>query len=185
MVLVLDKEYKYHLMMQNGRMCFMIILLAPLFMENGRLMAQDAEVLVGCDCPIVRIDDAFCAATWVFEGVPLSSDTTFSTGDQLEYPRNTIDHVDVLFDVSRWLKGVARKKVIVSTSFERDECAFRFILGQEYLVFAHQEEGLIVTDRCDPTRESESIGRSFADSLEYVRSGHQWEGHVPLTIPCN
>ena len=151
--------------------------------SNG-LFAQEDKLLLGCDCPLVRIDDAYCAATWVFEGIPLSADTIFSASNGLVPDEDPIGHVDILFDVQRWLKGTARKKVIVSTSFERDECAFRFILGKPYLVFANTEQELMVTDRCTPTRPMETIGLEFVDSLEYVRSGHQWEGHVPLDIPC-
>lgn len=146
--------------------------------------AQESNALLDCECPLVRIDDAYCAATWVFEGVPLSTDTIFSKGSGLP-EKDPIDHVDLLFRVERALKGSLAQQVIISTSFERDECAFRFILGTPYLVFARAEQELMVTDRCTPTRAMETIGRSFVDSLEYVRSGHQWEGHVPLNKPCN
>ena len=148
------------------------------------LTAQDREPLAGCDCPTVRLDDAYCASALVFEGVPLSTDTVFAVGDKLKYPNNTIDHVAILFRVDRALKGVVVENTVVSTSFLRDDCAFRFILGQPYLVFAQKDGDMMVTDRCKPTRSMDMVGRSFADSLEYVRSGHQWVGHMPMDKPC-
>jgi len=147
-------------------------------------LAQEFTPLAGCDCPTVRLDDAYCAASLVFEGVPISTDTVFAVGDALKYPKNPIDHVAVLFKVDRALKGVAVENAVVSTSFLKDDCAFRFLIGQPYLVFAHKDGDLMLTDRCTPTRAMETVGRSFADSLEFVRSGHQWEGHMPLDNPC-
>jgi len=167
------------------RLLFLILVIAMFPSVQQGLLAQDNVLLLGCDCPLVRIDDAYCAATLVFEGIPLSTDTIFSVSNDLDPDVDPIDHVELLFDVQRWLKGTARKKVIISTSFERDECAFRFIIGKPYLVFASMEQELMVTDRCTPTRPMETLGRQFLDSLEYVRAGNRWEGHVPLDIPCN
>lgn len=145
--------------------------------------AQDRTPLAGCDCPTVRLDDAYCASAFVFEGVPLSTDTVFAV-DPTKYPDNTIDHVAVLFKVDRTLKGVDAENAVVSTSFLKDDCAFRFILGQPYLVFAHKEGDLMLTDRCKPTRAMDTVSRSFADSLEFVRSGHRWVGKMPVDMPC-
>ncbi|MBZ0207613.1 MAG: hypothetical protein K8H89_14925 [Flavobacteriales bacterium] len=147
-------------------------------------LAQDSAPLSGCDCPTVRLDDAYCASALVFEGVPISSDTVFSVGAQLRYPKNPIDHVSVLFRVNRSLKGQANTTTVISTSFKDDNCAFRFIMGQRYLVFAHKDGDLMLTDRCTPTRAMDTVGRSFSDSLEYVRSGHRWVDEMPIDKPC-
>lgn len=146
--------------------------------------AQDRTPLAGCDCPAVRLDDAWCAASLVFEGVPISSDTIFTVGNELPYPRNPIDHENVLFKVVRTLKGETGPEVIISTARGRDNCSYRFIFGTHYMVFASKDGDLMVTDQCTPTRPMDVIGQSFKDSLEFVRSGHQWEGHVPLNLPC-
>lgn len=148
------------------------------------LNAQDFVPLAGCDCPTVQLDDAYCSSSMVFEGVPLSTDTVFSTGDASKHPKNPIDHIAVLFRVDRALKGPTDKNAVISTSFVQDDCAFRFVLGQPYLVFAHKDGGLMTTDRCRPTRAMDTVSRAFSDSLEFVRSGNHWVGHVPLDTPC-
>ncbi len=151
---------------------------------SASLNAQDRAPLSGCDCPTVRLDDAYCASALVFEGIPISTDTVFTVGNEMEYPKKAIDHIAVLFKVDRSLKGLADESAVVSTSFLTDNCAFLFIPGQRYLVFAHRDGDLILTDRCTPTRAMDTVGRAFSDSLEYVRTGHQWPGHVPQDTPC-
>lgn len=148
------------------------------------LHAQDRAPLSGCDCPTVQLDDAYCASAMVFEGVPISADTVFAVGNAQKYPKNPIDHIAVLFRVDRSLKGLADKGAVISTSFKDENCAFLFIMGQPYLVFAHKNGDLMLTDRCTPTRSLDTVGRAFSDSLEYVRSGNHWEGHVPMNTPC-
>lgn len=53
--------------------------LTVLVLGSQKLNAQDNGLLLDCECPLVRMDNAYCAATWVFEGIPLSADTIFST----------------------------------------------------------------------------------------------------------
>ena len=150
----------------------------------GNLSAQDRAPLSGCDCPTVQLDDAYCASAMVFEGVPLAADTVFAVGDPQKYPKNPIDHIAILFRVDRSLKGLADKNAVISTSFKDGNCAYLFIMGQPYLVFAQKNGDLMLTDRCTPTRSLDTVGRAFSDSLEFVRSGNHWEGHVPLSTPC-
>ena len=150
----------------------------------GNLSAQNNAPLSGCDCPTVRLDDAYCVSAIVFEGVPISTDTVFSVGGAQQYPKNPIDHIAVLFQVDRLLKGSTEENAVISTSYKNDDCAFRFVLGQHYLVFAHKDGALMTTDRCRPTRAMDTVSRAFSDSLEYVRSGNHWAGHVPLDTPC-
>lgn len=148
--------------------------------------AQGRTPLAGCDCPVVRLDDAYCVASLVFEGVPVFSDTAMTESTGTRYPKNPIAHVDVLFKVDRTLKGTANDSAVISSPFTANACTFRFTLGTHYLVFARMEEGLMVTDRCTPTRTMDAIGARFRDSLEFVRSGQRWVGGggSPLDIPC-
>ena len=146
--------------------------------------AQNHTPLANCDCPTVRLDDAFCAASLIFEGVPISSDTVFAAATGTRYPKNPIAHVDVIFKVDRTLKGAATDSTVISSPFMANECTFRFIPGMPYLVFARKHEGLMVTDRCTPTRTMDTIGQGFTDSLEFVRSGHSWVGRLPMDKPC-
>lgn len=170
--------------MNNHRIRPLIAVLTASLACVGNLSAQNNAPLSGCDCPTVQLDDAYCASALVFEGVAISTDTVFSVGGAQQYPKNPIDHIAVLFRVDRSLKGLADKDAVISTSFKNDNCAFRFILGQPYLVFAHKNGDLMLTDRCTPTRSLDTVGRAFSDSLEYVRGGNHWEGHVPMSTPC-
>lgn len=138
----------------------------------------------GCDCPTVRLDDALCYSDLVFEGTPVKMDTVFVRGGMKNSSDNTIDHVAVRFQVERVLKGSATMIVDVATASDHDACGFYFIPGQHYLVFSSQEDGMLKTDRCTPTRNLDTVTRGFTDSLSYVMSGHQWEGRVPLDTPC-
>lgn len=164
--------------------CAIAVICGAIGLLPAQLMAQDRAPLSGCDCPTVQLDDAYCVSTLVFEGLPVSTDTVFAVGDAQKYPKNPIDHIAVMFRVDRTLKGLADKSAVVSTSYKNDDCAFRFILGQPYLVFAHKDGDLMLTDRCTPTRAMDTVGRAFSDSLEFVRQGNHWEGHVPLATPC-
>jgi len=171
--------------MNTGKILGCTLALTVLVLGSQKLNAQDNGLLLDCECPLVRMDNAYCAATWVFEGIPLSADTIFSTSTGVDARDQPIARVDILFDVQRWLKGTVRKKVVIAASLERDECAFLFDLGTRYLVFANNDQEFMVADRCTLTRALETISAGFVDSLEYVGSGHQWEGYVPLDKPCN
>ncbi len=137
-----------------------------------------------CDCPTVQLDDAFCRSDLVFEGIPVKMDTVFVRGGMKNSSDNTMDHVAVRFQVERVLKGSATMIVDVATTLDHDACGFYFIPGQHYLVFTSQENGMLKTDRCTPTRNLDTVTRRFTDSLSYVMSGHQWEGRVPMDVPC-
>ncbi len=146
-------------------------------------MAQTDMGPEQCDCPTVRVDDAYCAADLVFEGIPFKTDTLMP--HELGTPdAPTLGHVVIHFKTGPVLKGNVDGSVMILTTLGPEACTFRFLKGTNYLVFAHDEEGTLYTDRCSPTRAMDSISPSFLDSLEYVRSGKRWEGGVPLDIPC-
>ena len=158
-----------------------ITALTASLMPIGSATAQEHTPLAGCDCPTVTLNAAYGAAAVVFEGVPVSSDTVFTVGDQLKYPKRPIDHVNILFRVDNGLKGTGTGDIIVSTSFLLPHCAFRFIMGQSYLVFAQRKGGVLFTDRCMPTRAMDIVGRAFTDSLDAGRRGQQQvEGVSPV-----
>lgn len=150
----------------------------------GNATAQDHTPLAGCDCPTVTLNDAYGAAALVFEGVPVTSDTVFTVGDLQEYPEKPIDHVNILFRVNGGLKGTGTGgDIMVSTSFLKPHCAFRFIMGQSYLVFAQKQDGVLFTDRCMPTRAMDTVSRAFTDSLAADHKGQQRVEGVPPIPP--
>jgi hypothetical protein len=136
-----------------------------------------------CDCPTVRLDDAYCAADLVFEGVPFKTDTLMAPGGGTP-DAPVMGHVVVQFKAGRVLKGKTDGAVMILTTLGPEACTFRFLKGTSYLVFAHAENGTLRTDRCTPTRAMDDVRPAFQDSLEFVRSGQQWEGRVPLDKPC-
>lgn len=137
-----------------------------------------------CDCPLVRLDDAYCYSDLVFEGTPLKADTLYVQGDMRNSADSPIDRILVRFKVERVLKGTFTTMVMDIASADGGNCGFNFIPGQRYVVFATEDNGNMVTDRCTPSRAMDTVTRGFADSLAYVVSGKQWEGRVPVDKPC-
>src|SRR5690606_5077202 len=150
----------------------------------GSATAQEHVPLAGCDCPTVRLDDAYCAASLVFEGVPLTTDTVMAAESGPRYPKNPIAHVAVRFAVERTLKGTAFEHAVILTPDGSNDCMFRFIPGTRYLVFARMDGQQLVTDRCTPTRAMDTVGQTFLDSLEFVRAGNRWEAGEVVEVPC-
>lgn len=143
-----------------------LLLAAPLF-------AQSFQPLASCDCPTVPVDEAYRRADLVFSGSPLSTDTVQNKTEDGEYRKNSIDYVKTTFHVERTWKGPGGDKADVATFYIRDQCAFRFNFGMHYLIFAHLAGGMMVTDRCTPTRSLTDVTPAFRDSLEQLRTtGH-------------
>lgn len=151
---------------------------------SGAATAQDVELHEGCDCPTVRLDDAYCVSNVVFEGTALTNDTTYAQGGIKPVARDVLQHTSTRFLVTRSLKGETSGTATVLSAKGTDDCGFHFIPGKRYLVFATYEDGALHTDRCDATRSMEGLTAAFRDSLSYVEAGHRWEGSVPLDGPC-
>ncbi|MFZ1332180.1 MAG: hypothetical protein WAR83_08325, partial [Flavobacteriales bacterium] len=146
---------------------------------------QTGSDLLGCDCAMQRLDDAYCNSVSVFRGIMLSADTTYAVTNLEPDEKDGIEHIAVSFHVMEQLKGLPIEDVIVNTAVDHEACAYRFIPGNAYLVFARKDGDRMVTDRCTPTRNVNVIGQEFLDSLEYVRAGNSWHAGVPLDKSCN
>lgn len=157
--------------------CFFLLFSAP-------LCSQDVEVPAGCDCPTVRLDDDFCASEAVFRGVALRSDTLWSLEATKRYDPDMMGRVATVFRVDRMMKGPDVKELTVLTGMRADDCAFHFVSGQGYLVFARREEDALVTQQCTHTRAVDTVTEGLLDSLEQVIAGWRWEGRVPVEKPC-
>ncbi len=172
-----ERQFRYAFLL--ALMCIPVLLLMGMREAPPRPEA--------CDCPTVRLDDAYCYAEMVFEGVPVAMDTVFVQGGMKNSSGSVIDHVVVRFRVERLIKGPGTSMVgmvDVTSSEKNDNCVYLFVPGMKYLVFATLGRGMLVTDQCTPTRNMDTITRGFADSLDYVMEGHQWAGRVPLDKPC-
>ena len=151
---------------------------------SGAATAQDVKLHKGCDCPTIRLDDAYCASSVVFEGTALGNDTTYAQSGVKPVARDVIKHTSTRFQVTRSIKGESSETTTVHSAMDADDCGFHFIPGKHYLVFATFEDGALHTDRCDATRSMDGLTPVFRDSLSYVEAGHRWEGSVPLDGPC-
>lgn len=68
--------------------------------------------------------------------------------------------VEVTLDVHTIWKGDPGAKVVVRTANNSAACGFNFEEGQQYLVYAHQEDGEWTTNLCTRTAE---LSRASAD----------------------
>jgi hypothetical protein len=163
------KVIKIPIPMDYRTRCVKGVMVSLLLLCRVHVSAQSFQPLAGCDCPTVSLTDAYRAADLVFEGTPLGADTVLNKGETGEYKKNSVDHVSTRFSVDRMWKGPGGGSAEVATFYKRDQCAYRFNPGMHYLVFAHSAGGMMVTDRCTPTRSMNTVGNAFRDSLELVR----------------
>lgn len=161
-----------------------LILISALVTTIGALSAQDVELHRGCDCPTVRLDDAYCAASHVFEATAVMNDTVHATTGIKPVARNVVRSVPTAFLVSKVIKGDVGQRVIVNSSSHLDDCGFNFLSGERYLVFATLENGALQTDRCTATRPLATVDKQFRDSLQYVMAGNRWKGGNAISVPC-
>ena len=145
---------------------FTLLLAAP-------LAAQSFQPLAGCDCPTVPVDEAYRRADMVFSGTPLTSDTVMNNAETGEFSKNSIQYVKTKFHVERIWKGPGGSDTYIYTFYVRDQCAFRFNPGMHYLIFAYMSGGMMITNRCEPTRSLADVTPAFRDSIEQLRvTGH-------------
>jgi hypothetical protein len=133
------------------------------------LAAQSFQPLAGCDCPTVPVDEAYRRADLVFSGTPILSDTVMNRSEDGRFKKNSIKYVKTKFHVERTWKGPGGAVTEIFTFYIRDQCAYRFNPGMHYLIFAYMSNGMMVTDRCEPTRSLADVTPAFRDSLEQFR----------------
>ncbi|MBT2642917.1 hypothetical protein J7I80_11825 [Bacillus sp. ISL-41] len=77
----------------------------------------------------------------------------------------------VLFEVTNTWKGVDESQVVITTGQGGGDCGFRFIEGQEYLVYAKESDmygaNSLTTTMCDRTNAL----RALQDDLEVLGAG--------------
>jgi len=161
-----------------------IALNMALFVGIANLSAQNVELHLGCDCPTVRLDDAYCASIAVFEAMALGDDTVYTKGGIEPLAHDVIRSIPTSFLVSKVIKGTVAKNVIVHSATNVDDCGYHFRSGERYLIFATRENGMLVTDRCDATRPLSALTPGFHDSLAFVLAGNRWGGRTPVLLPC-
>ena len=101
------------------------------------------------------------------------SDAIFS-GKVLEIKEKKVNGYmtkSVLFEVTNTWKGVDESQVIITTGLGGGDCGFRFIEGQEYLVYAKESDmygaKTLTTTMCDRTNRLSAL----QDDLEVLGAG--------------
>lgn len=88
----------------------------------------------------------------------------------------------VLFEVKNTWKGVDESQVIITTGQGGGDCGFRFIEGQEYLVYANEsdmyEAKSLTTVICDRTNRLNAL----QSDLEFLSAGEAPTKKVDLNI---
>jgi hypothetical protein len=119
-------------------------------------------------------DEALANSTAVFAGQVTE---VAAPGD-----RGGPDPVVVTFAVSRGWKGADKPTIVVNTSGSSASCGFEFVQGQEYLVYATENEGHLQTGLCSRT----SLLASAANDLAVLGDGTVPAGggaETPVTLP--
>ncbi len=91
------------------------------------------------------------------------------------------ESVDVTFEVSRVWKGAESRTVLLKTPGSSASCGFNFEQGQEYVVYASQQEGNLTAGLCSRTQ----LLASAADDLAALGTGTTLSGgtETPATLP--
>lgn len=100
----------------------------------------------------------------IFAGKVLSiSDSEGRSGVQASFPS-----VDVKFEVQEFWKGNVDRIVTVNTADSPGlSCGFHFVEGQEYIVYAADQGGWLLTSACTRTSKLDTA----IDDLAYLGSG--------------
>lgn len=133
-------------------------ILAVVFLVGASLTAA------ACSCgPKPDVDQALSAAAAVFAGrvvaLELVPDSDPAIGVSMEHLRVTVA-------VHSMWKGEIEDLAIVTTAFTCCVCGFRFEIGEEYLIYAYDQDGVYRTSICDRTKVLGDAG----DDLEQL--GH-------------
>ncbi|QKS46103.1 hypothetical protein HUB94_17935 [Paenibacillus cellulosilyticus] len=120
-----------------------------------------AERVYACSCAAYPdLSSELDAKSAVFAGEVTSMDTV-SRGDVV----SSADPVFVTFEVAKVWKGSIKKETVVRTVRDSASCGYEFSLGQSYLVFANEEDGVIRTGMCTGTQP---LNDSSAQQLDDI-----------------
>lgn len=80
----------------------------------------------------------------------------------------TLDENKITFDVSTYWKGIDRNPVQIFSAMSSASCGYEFEEGKEYLVYAHESDGKLVTGLCtrtallaDATEDLKALGEGM------------------------
>jgi len=112
------------------------------------VLAADARCAWACSCasPSATPIEARDGGAAVFAGRV----TDVNTPDPNSY--TLFRSMAVTFAVSHVWKGNVGSSIVIGTSRDGASCGYTFDIGQEYLIYAFEYEGQLVTGICERTR---------------------------------
>jgi hypothetical protein len=130
-------------------------------------IAATGERASGCTCGPNPLGQAYRSADAVFAGrVTVVAEEPLTTR-QARGDATWPTRVWASFDIGERFKGVDGATVSVSPGEAGSTCAVRFVVGEEYIIFAHRskDDSRLYTSECDPT----GTVQSQAAALVYAR----------------
>lgn len=139
-----------------------VLMLAAMFIVTLVFPLVGAERVYACSCATSpELEEQLDGRSTVFAG-KVSSIDTVSRGDGLV---SSADPVIVTFEVSKVWKGSLEKETVVRTVRDEASCGYTFSLGNSYLVFADEEDGVIRTGLCSGTQPLNAANSQQLDDI--------------------
>lgn len=108
------------------------------------LLKPSSVIACSCSLPLTPLEELE-KSTAVFSGKV--TDIDFPIGIKI----SSADPVKVTFEVSKTWKGPNSKTLIVATARHGASCGYSFKQGEEYLVYAYNEEDKLSASLCSRT----------------------------------
>ncbi|GGN91136.1 hypothetical protein [Saccharibacillus kuerlensis] len=136
-----------------GIRLFFVLLIALASIGTG--LTVNPKPTYACSCAIIDTEQASAYAHAIFSGTVV--DRRESPGG-FDGARSSADPVYYVFEVDKAWKGDAYETTTVSTAMSSASCGTDFKMGENYLVFAREDEdrGILTTSLCSGNEWYES-----------------------------
>lgn len=92
--------------------------------------------------------------------------------------KSSADPMAVTIEIDRTWKGINQTEVVVHTERESASCGFEFLLNQDYLVYAFEDDGKLRTTICSRTAPLSAAG----DDLNQLGTGQKPTEKVEIKV---
>lgn len=141
------------------------------------MTAVQPACVFACSCvPPPPPEEALANSTAVFSGTV----TEIIAPADLGGP----DPVQVTFAVSNGWKGADQPTMMITTTGSSASCGFEFVKGQDYLVYATENEGRLQTGLCSRTAQLALAGNDIAVLGEGTVPTGAGTPETPTTLPA-
>jgi Tissue inhibitor of metalloproteinase. len=139
-----------------------VLMLAAMVIITLVFPLVGAERVYACSCAAYpEIGNELDSRSVVFAG-EVSSIDTLGRNDEIV---SSADPVLVTFEVSKVWKGSIEKETVVRTVRYEESCGYTFSLGNSYLVFADEKDGVVRTGLCTGTQPLTAFNEQQLDDL--------------------